>query len=192
MVVYTVNRVKHLVGNMKTIPLVCSRMAAVASDYCDLIDNFNGLEYDRSWLARMGKLLPRLHVAIIALTPPSDSFSSYRFPDDDKRCELYMRLHWLLQSDQMLQALYGQSSIQLQFCDHLADDFTDIYYDLRLGLELLAIDPVKATNLWLCSFYLHWGQHLMDAECRLHAVETGDAPLRLPVWDWAELSQLPA
>jgi len=43
-------------------------------------------------------------------------------------------------------------------------------------------------NIWQCSFYMHWGQHLLDAECRLKAVEAGEHPLHLTGWDWPNLS----
>lgn len=173
---------------MDKVPLVCSRMATVVGEYCHLIDTFEGLNRDNTWLSRMGRMLPRLHVAVIALVPTSDRYGPYRFPDDDKRCELYMRLHNVLQTDQTLKKVYGQSSLRHQCCDQLADDFTDMYFDLRLGLELLPIDPVKATNLWLSSFYIHWGQHLLDAENRLHAVEAGEEPLCLTGWGWPRLA----
>lgn len=171
---------------MNRLPLVCGRMAATADDYCDLIDNFHNLGQDRSWLLRMVKLLPRLHVAVIALAPSTDHYDPYRFPDDDKRCELYMHLYHVLQADQTLRSAYGQSVLWQQFCDRLADDFADMYFDLKLGLEILSVDPVKATNLWLCSFYMHWGQHLLDAECRLHAVEVGEKPIPLSGWFWPD------
>ena len=173
---------------MARMPLVCSRMATVVDEYCYLIDTFDDLGRNSSWLAHFGKVLPRLHVAVIALVPSTDRYGPYRFPDDDERCELYMRLHNLLQTDRALKKAYGRSCLRQQFCDRLADDFTDIYFDLRLGLELLSIDSVKATNLWLCSFYLHWGQHLLDAECHLHAVEAGEEPLRIFGWNWSDTS----
>lgn len=177
---------------MERIPLVCSRMAAVVDEYCYLIDTFDGLGCDSSWLSRMGKMLPRLHVAVIALVPSTDRYNPYQFPNDDERIELYMRLHDVLQTDQTLKTVYGQSSLRQQFCDRLADDFTDMYFDLRLGLELLSVDPVKATNLWLCSFYMHWGQHLLDAECRLQAVKAGEKPLRLSGMAWPNLTYVAA
>jgi len=173
---------------MDRLPLVCSRMAATANEYCDFIDNFHRLEKDRSWVLRMTKLLPRLHIAVIALAPTTDWYRPYQFPDDDKRCELFMRLHRVLQTDKTLNEAYGQSTLWQQFCDQFADDFTDIYFDLRQGLETLSVDPVKATNRWLCSFYMHWGQHLLDAECRLHAVEAREKPLSLTGWSWPAYS----
>ena len=38
--------------------------------------------------------------------------------------------------------------------------FTDMYFDLKFGLGLLESDSAQAINVWQCSFYMHWGQHL--------------------------------
>jgi hypothetical protein len=54
----------------------------------------------------------------------------------------------------------------------LADDLTDIYFDLKPGLELLpAAHPEPVLRFWLESFELHWGQHLVDAERHLYALK---------------------
>ena len=168
---------------MKRIPLQCSRMAAAAAEYCHLIDTFDGMDDDSAWVTRLGKMLPRLHIAVTALSPSTDS-CPYHFPDDDDRIELYMRLHHLLQDDRVLNLAYGKSYLRLQSCDGLADDLTDMYFDLKHGLDLLVIDPEKAADMWHCSFYLHWGQHLLDAECWLHAAEAGEEPLSLSSSGW--------
>ncbi|WP_455217128.1 DUF5063 domain-containing protein [Kaarinaea lacus] len=173
---------------MDRVPLVCSRMAAVANEYCHLIDTFDGLGQGSAWLSRMGKMLPRLHVAVIALTPSAESNNSYPSPDDDGRIELYMRLHEVLRSDRSLVAAYGRSRTRQQLCDQLADDFTDMYFDLKLGLEMIPVDAVRASDIWTFSFYLHWGQHLFDAECRLRAVQAGEEPSCLSVMSWSPLT----
>jgi hypothetical protein len=166
--------------------LQCRRMATVVAEYCDLVDSFNGFGHESSWVLHMNKLLPRLHVAVIALVTSSDDCSLYRFPDDDQRCELYLKLHDLLECDPDLKRVYGDSRLWHQSCDRLADDLSDIYFDLKQGLALLEDDPLQAANLWRCSFYVHWGKHLLDAECRLYAVETGGQPLLLPDWGWPD------
>ncbi|WP_455199079.1 DUF5063 domain-containing protein [Kaarinaea lacus] len=163
-------------------------MAAVASEYCNLIDIFDGLGQDSEWLSRMGKMLPTLHVGVIALTPSAESNSAYRIPDDDERIELYMRLHDVLQSDRTLKTVYGHSRIRQQLCDQLADDFTDMYFDLKLGLEMMSMSALQASDIWTFSFYMHWGQHLFDAECRLRAVQAGEEPSCLSVMSWSPLT----
>ena len=173
---------------MSTMSLQCRRMATVAAEYCDLVDSFNGHGSESSWVLHMNKLLPRLHVAVIALVTSSDDCSLYRFPDDDQRCELYLKLHDLLESDPILKRAYGDSCLWRQSCDCLADDFSDIYFDLKQGLQLLEDNPMQSANQWRCSFYVHWGKHLLDAECRLNAIEAGDEPLLFPDWGWPDLA----
>ena len=173
---------------MSGVSLQSNRMAAAASEYCELIDCFGGFGHENTWVARMAKMLPRLHVAVIALVPSGEICNPYRLPNDDLRCELYMRLHHVLQSDRTLKLAYGKSHLRQQSCDRLADDFTDMYFDLKFGQDLLKTDPAQAINVWQCSFYMHWGQHLLDAESRLNAVVAGEKPLHLSGWSWPSLS----
>ncbi len=173
---------------MNRISPQCGRMAAAAEEYCELIDCFSGSGHEGLWVARMRKMLPRLHVAVIALVPSGEICNPYRFPNDDQRCELYMRLHRALQFDRTFRLAYGKSHLRQQSCDRLADDFTDMYFDLKFGLDLLKTEPAQAINVWQCSFYMHWGQHLLDAESRLNAVVAGEKPLHLSGWSWPSLS----
>jgi hypothetical protein len=149
---------------MIKVPLQCERMAETALEYCELIDGFSGVSQDQAWLQRMDKLLPRLHVAVIALSMPCERYHGYRFPDDDARVELYMRLHHVLHSDVSIWTSWEILNLRHQLCDRLADDFTDVYFDLKGGLEVFEDDHLLAMKNWLCSFYMHWGRHLLDAE----------------------------
>jgi len=168
-------------------PLQCSRMVSAAMDYCDLIDDFGVPGRDAQWVARMGKLLPRLHVAVIALSADVEDQQYYCFPDDDQRCELYLRLLHALQDDDALWEKHGDSEAKRmqrqRLCDRLADDLTDVYFDLKRGLELVEHDVQRAVCAWRNSFYLHWGRHLLDAECWLAAVGAGNVPPPLPEWN---------
>lgn len=162
---------------MVEVPLQYNRMACAADEYCDLIDGFGGFCRDRQWLPRMTKLLPRLHVAVISISHPSDACLSYHFPNDDARCELYMHLHSVMDKDIFFWS--GRSGLQIRhtLCERLADDLTDMYFDIKYGLEVIEHDPRQAVSNWLCSFYLHWGRHLLDAEYWLRAVD-GDSRMQ--------------
>ncbi len=152
----------------------CDFMVTAAMDYCQLIDHCHNKSSDRYWLRRMEKLLPRLHTAVLCLQVPTATRCIYDFPDDDQRCELFMKLNELLWNDDILWSDFDRKDIKHSMCECLADDFTDIYFDLRKGLHLLRQhpeNPAIAANIWQNSFYAHWGQHLMDAESWLHAVE---------------------
>ncbi|NOX76905.1 MAG: DUF5063 domain-containing protein [Gammaproteobacteria bacterium] len=165
-------------------PLQCRRMMSAAVEFCDLIDNFDVPGQDAQWMAQMEKLLPKLHVAVIALSARCEGRRYYHFPDDDKRYELYLRLLRVLQDDDVLWEKHGngvEKQLQRQrLCDRLADDLTDVYSDLKCGLDLLEEGVQQAVCEWQNSFYVHWGQHLLDAECWLHAVGAGGEPPPLP------------
>lgn len=123
----------------------------------------------------MEKLLPRIHSAVLSLEAPTTDSTKYDFPNDDDRCELFMKLNELLINDKILWTDFDKTEIKQRMCDNLADDFTDIYFDLKRGLDLLNQNPQQPDHAiynWHNSFYTHWGQHLMDAEGWLHALET--------------------
>lgn len=183
---------------MKAISLQCGRMATAALEYCTLIETFvDGIEAFNpasQWLAQMERLLPRLHVAVIALCASEENEASYRFYDDDQRCELYMRLYFLLQVDRHLWSVFDEQQLplsqRLQLCDRMADDLADMYFDLKHGLEQVEHNPRQAISDWQCSFYVHWGRHLLDAECWLPTVVDGTRASQLPDWHWPVASSL--
>ena len=145
----------------------CGAMVSASIDYCQLIDECHKNDNNHYWLRRMEKLLPRLHTAVLYLQAPTLPRWAYDFPDDDQRCNLFMKLNELLWNDDILWSDFDRKDIKLCMCECLADDFTDIYFDLKKGLQLLRQQPENphlAINNWHNSFYSHWGQHLMDAE----------------------------
>jgi hypothetical protein len=58
----------------------------------------------------------------------------------------------------------------------LADDLTDIYYELKDGLNRLdrSEDPGRTLGSWRSGFCKHWGQHVVDAERHLYALVARD------------------
>jgi hypothetical protein len=96
------------------------------------------------------------------------------FPELDDRFEFFARLR---------RRLGGKDSYWLEFDDFagvgarlgegmsgsLADDLTDIYFELKRGLCLLSsADPDAVARFWQSGFTAHWGQHLVDAERHLY------------------------
>lgn len=177
---------------MNKMPLQCGRMASVAREYCALIDG----ERDADWINRLAKLLPRLHVAVTALSAPSNEGCATLSYDDEKRCELFLCLNDDLRTDSTLRVAYAAMSVgsyrQQQFCERMADNLADMYFDLKHGLAQLQDDPQCASEIWQYSFYVHWGKHLLDAECWLRAVKSGSEPLTLPEWQWPSVDGLTA
>lgn len=145
----------------------CGKMAQLAAEYCGLIELFEDEGFDGRRLARLKKLLPKLHLAVMGLVAPEGGYRYYFLPDDDARFELYMRLHHILRAEPQWWDAQRDSQWRAQVCEHLADDLTDMYFDLKHGLDRLVQDPSHpehAIHDWLCSFYMHWGKHLLDAE----------------------------
>lgn len=142
----------------------------VAHEYCSLIESARA--DDVAWLRRLSRLLPRLHALVTALEPVPVGAPVEPNADLDRRFELYSRL---------LDALGDLDSYWLEFdsprgtlpaTGSLADDLTDIYYDLKSGLERVdgGRDPVPTLIDWRTGFSVHWGQHLVDAERHLYAL----------------------
>ncbi len=142
-----------------------------AQDYCALIDRAS--PGDPSWLEGLFRSLPRLHAAIASLHLANGNAMLAAQIDFDERFELYSRLrkglgerdgYWLeFDADNTISPRHMSGS--------LADDLTDIYFDLKPGLELLRkVRLERVLRFWQTSFELHWGQHLVDAERHLYAL----------------------
>jgi hypothetical protein len=140
-------------------------ITGLAQSYCRLIEAARHNE--PNWLAQVADLLPRLHAALIALPGDDPAMACGPVPDLDARFELFGCLrdrlgdrdHYWLEFDPIGdgEAMTGS----------LADDLTDIYYELRQGLSLAESLPLGAGRGWVAGFEAHWGRHLSDAERHL-------------------------
>lgn len=167
----------------------CDDMAEMAEAFCRLVDAIDPRGEERAWWLQMRELLPRLHMAVIALGESDAPCKTYSLPDDEQRFELYIQLNHRLQANALLGQKLGENPLFSRLCERLADDLTDMYFDLRRGLELLQRHPAQpqlATGDWQSSFYQHWGHHLLDAERWLYAVDSAErAPATRP---WVAMS----
>lgn len=148
-------------------------MTAIAREYCALVENLEDAPVGEAWIRRMGRLLPRLHTAIVLLETPQQYSYAHHLENDDVRCELFMRLNEFFLSDEQIWPDFDKYDLKLHMCESLAYDFTDMYFDLKHGLELLDIyhnHPNHAASNWRSSFLYHWGRQLVDAEGWLYAV----------------------
>ena len=147
-----------------------TEMVDAAGDYCRLIDNAPARPGD--WLELLFRLMPRLHAAVTALNaydtgdiPPCET-------DLDARFELYSHLRKLLGELDSYWLEFDAAPEEVHMSGSLADDLTDIYFDLRYGLDLLdEVWPQRAAQAWQSSYRMHWGQHLVDAERHLYALK---------------------
>ncbi|HHJ13745.1 MAG TPA: DUF5063 domain-containing protein [Gammaproteobacteria bacterium] len=139
-----------------------------ARQYCRLIE----ARSDRTgWLHALMRVLPRLHAGIADL----HGEQGYPLPaggtDLDDRFVLFSRLSRRLGELDRYWLEYDQpgGAGRDDRSGSLADDLTDIYFELRHGLDLLeAAGDEEVARLWECGFHRHWGQHLVDAERHLY------------------------
>lgn len=153
-----------------------SELASAANEYCQLIEHVDRVGGD--WLEKLSCILSNIHTAILVMGRQVDSTGGsfqHSSVDYERRFELYSQLHRLLgerdkywlEFDTDVDTDNGMSNMS----GSLADDITDIYFELKSGLELLTTDPdhpFRAAKRWQSGFVLHWGQHLVDAERHLY------------------------
>ena len=151
----------------------CQILANSAGEYCDMIDQLDRVDSD--WLDNLASLLPRIHAAISSLQG-CDAKQCPHLPamDLDKRFELYTRLRKLLGDHDGYALDYDKPEELEGMSGSLADDFTDIYFELKRGLEVLQSEPEslsQAMDVWYGGYMWHWGQHLVDAEKHLYDLQ---------------------
>jgi len=146
------------------------QMAQLASNFCELVERFDSCQL-APWLEEMTDLLPRLHAAVTGLGK-AESMSVYEHSIDyDARFELFTRLYSVLGERNGYNYEYDGIEGQ-RLSGTLADDITDIYFDLKHGLHLLEKNPTQAARDWQHSYEFHWRHHLVDAERQLGRAES--------------------
>jgi hypothetical protein len=145
---------------------VALELVQVAQSYCELIENSNN--HDDGWLAQVASLLPRLHVAIESLEDGNGRYRHVLAGDLDARFELYTHLRGLLGNRDGYWMEFDVAGDGQVMSGSLADDLTDIYYELKHGLIVMEGAPGSALEEWRQGFRMHWGQHLLDAERHLY------------------------
>ena len=155
---------------------IFNSLVETARQYCSLIDRVPARP---DWLKPVFRILPRLHERVVALGDPGDGSIPPEQYDLDDRFDLYSKLR---------SRLGARDTYWMEFddpaqtdCDaenrtgSLADDLTDIYFELKRGLNMLdAAGPEAVAQLWELGFKKHWGQHLIDAERHLYALNANN------------------
>ena len=158
---------------MTTITETLTEMVGAAESYCQLIEHTERGQGE--WLESLFGLMPRLHMAVSALTAYDNGDLPLPSVDLDQRFELYSRLCKALGERDSYWLEFDASPDEMHMSGSLADDLTDIYFDLQHGLQLLdEAWPQQAAQLWQTSYRMHWGQHLVDAERHLYALKVRD------------------
>ena len=110
-------------------------MVETAEEYCRLIESSGSDKQD--WLARVFSLLPRLHSAITAQMKQNGHVVTPLDANLENRFELFTELHNLLGERDAYWMEYDMLHEEEHKSGSLADDLTDIYCELKFGLNQL-------------------------------------------------------
>ena len=155
---------------MTSLTETLSEMTGVADSYCQLIDRIG--RAPGNWLDMLFEVMPRLHAAVTALNAYDTGEVPVSTVDLDERFELYSRLRKVLGERDSYWLEFDAAPEEVHMSGSLADDLTDIYFDLLQGLDLLdEAWPQRAAQVWQSTYRMHWGQHLVDAERHLYALK---------------------
>jgi hypothetical protein len=146
----------------------------VAREFCEMIE-LAGQADDAFWLKGMAQLMPRLHAEFASLEGEMVDGSQPPSPDLEARFELYSRLKALLGEHDEYWMEFDVAHDGQSKSGSLADDFTDIYCELKQGLDQLQRRPSQSDEVichWEHGYRLDWGQHVVDAERHLYALRS--------------------
>ena len=151
-----------------------SELFSIARRFCELVESLE--EGHREPLSQLNTLLPRLHAAMTAAGPGQEDGAFDSQVDLDQRFELFSRLRGLLGDLDGYWMEYDVTPDRQEMSGSLADDLTDIYCELKLGLMRLerSDDTRRTLGRWRAGFCKHWGQHVVDAERHLYALSARD------------------
>ena len=149
-----------------------SAMVKIAEEYCRLIESSGSGDHD--WLARVFSLLPRLHAAITTEVKQNGQPVTPLDANLENRFELFTTMHQLLGEKDSYWMEYDLLQDEEHKSGSLADDLTDIYCELKFGLNQLAQkqDTNRVLDNWKHGYLVHWGRHLVDAERHLYELST--------------------
>ncbi len=149
------------------------RLTGVAREYCDLIESLGIRNAEPAILVgELSQLLPRLHAAVAVLGDVENAAGFAESVDLERRFELFMQMRRLLGDHDAYWMEFDVARDGQEMSGSLADDLTDIYWELKAGLEHLQedTDVVPTLRTWGAGYRLNWGQHLVDAERHLYAL----------------------
>jgi hypothetical protein len=162
---------------------VAALFASVAQEFCSVIDTAPNL--DRiELLTQVYGILPRLISKAIDLPNMelSDDESEQEVSRKSQtRARLRLSEEQWVKLYEFLKAKLGDLNLYWEvwdptkeheaICGSLADDFADIYRDLKAGLSLgeaHQVPPEDNIWHWRLGYYSHWGKHAIDALRTIH------------------------
>jgi Domain of unknown function (DUF5063) len=146
------------------------QFAAAAGSFCELVEQHARHADSAGWLKLVGQLLLRLDEQIRPLNGHTVEAEFSMLQDLEERFQLFRRLKAFLGA---LDEYWSEGDLEAGDglkTGSLADDITDVYFDLKRGLLLYGSggnSEQRAIDLWLYSYHAHWEQHLRDARKQL-------------------------
>jgi hypothetical protein len=162
---------------------VANRFASVAQEFCSAIDSAPNLERTEL-LMQVYRILPRLIGEAISL--PRVELSDDESQEEENRKskarhrlrmneaqwgQLYESLKVKLGSVTLYWEVWDPTKDNEAIHGSLADDFADIYRDLKEGLNLSESNQAPPEDNiwhWRLGYYSHWGKHAIDAVRTIH------------------------
>lgn len=141
----------------------------LARDFCELIEQCDSAS---DLLCRGRLLLAKLYASALELdsTEPGEDDNSRYISHADWQA-VHERLTVLLDPHNRYEAsLHPTENAELATA-FLADDFADIWRDLKEGLNTLSDRPNLRADVffdWKFTFEIHWGRHAVNALAALH------------------------
>ncbi|HME37093.1 MAG TPA: DUF5063 domain-containing protein [Candidatus Sulfotelmatobacter sp.] len=162
---------------------VANRFAAAAQEFCSLVES--AAELDRTGLlTEMYQVLPRLINEAILLPSIQSSKEDDAIEKQEQSLaspgarmteeqwgQLYNLLKEKLGDWDLYWQVFDPTTDKEAVCGTLADDFADIYRDLKEGLILNEKHLARPEDLiweWRLSYFSHWGKHAIDALLTIH------------------------
>ncbi len=147
-------------------------MINAAKEYCLLVEHLETYK-NSQWLADAARILSRIQACMAYLDQPEIEYSFFALPDLEDRFELYCQLKDRFGGDDTYWLEYDSSSLLEETTGSLASDFSDIYFELKRGLNLLntgAGEDRDVLKLWQTGYILNWGKHLLNAQKHLYSL----------------------
>lgn len=157
-------------------------LTSAVRGFCELVEGIEGLK-EQEWLTLVSRSVAELHVSMVQFSFVDTDYKFFTLPDLDARFDLFCRLKLFFNECDNYQ--FGKSENAVKGEEgSLADDLTDIYLELKRGLNVLDAGVFngeeEVLKLWQAGYLLHWGQHLVDAQRQLYQLRVQSLYLSVP------------
>ncbi len=149
-----------------------NKLIEAIAEFCRTVERFECYRC-LPWLRKIERLLRIIDDGMARLDVKTEA-GVFPLPDLDRRFELYRRLKAFLGDLDGYPLAGDRVDDPLDYSGSLADDITDLYFELRRGLRLYETEStglLPALSLWYAGYRLHWRDHLLGARSRLRELQ---------------------